>query len=457
MKRWLSIAAALLLAGAVLWYIRDRRQPVNVLIITADTTRQDDLGVYGGPARTPHLQKLRDGGILFHHVYSVAYGTTPSHASLFTSSYPRDHGVYNNKIVLQEEFLTLSEVMASHGAVTAAFVSSRAVRRELGLDQGFESFDQQLDGSQRRADDTMDRFVAWLLGVEGPFFAWIHLNEPHWPYSPPHQFGMQYLPDEEEIHQLGAYRRFNRNLKAKKLLRQGREHFDEHDRLARGLYRGEIEFMDSQIGRAIQALERLGLYDRTVIVFIADHGENFGDPDPQIAFTHALLHQHVVRLPLVIKLPHSRWAGDEHSFLAANIDIAPSLLDLLGFDAVPSWTGESMLPALSERGSRFRDHVVLESAHRKEISVRTRRWVYRRQREDTPWESHLGPLQFFDLTADPGESKNIYGSLPPEAQTAFDRLDRVSRRFLGDAGEVATETLDTPDHIEALRALGYVQ
>jgi len=107
MKRWLSIAAALLLAGAAFWYVRDRRQPVSVLIITADTTRQDDLGVYGGPARTPHLQKLRDDGILFHHVYSVAYGTTPSHASLFTSTYPRDHGVYNNKIVLQEEFLTL--------------------------------------------------------------------------------------------------------------------------------------------------------------------------------------------------------------------------------------------------------------------------------------------------------------------------------------------------------------
>jgi arylsulfatase A-like enzyme len=458
MRRWLLAGTALLLAGAIFWYFRDRPQPANLLIITADTTRLDDLGVYGGPARTPRLQDLRDDGLLLHQAYSVAFGTTPSHASLFASTYAHQHGVYCNKDILGDEFVTLSEVLSSHGAVTAAFVSSRAVRRELGLDQGFQSYDQQFRGPERRGDATVDRFVTWLADVDEWFFAWIHLNEPHWPYRPPHRFGMHYLPDEKDFHKVGSYRRFNRKLKAKQLLDQGRERFDEHERLARGLYRGEIDFMDQQIGRAIDALKKRDLYDRTAIVFIADHGENFGDPDPSLAFTHSLLHQHVVRLPLIFKLPYSRHAGEEHSFLVTNIDIAPTLIDLVGLQAVSSWAGESILSVLSGRRSSLRDHVVLESAYKREISVRTPRWVYRRPLVPASGPTPLpAPQLFYDLASDPAESENIYGSLPPEARAAFEELDEISRQFLGDGDEIVPETLETPEHIESLRALGYVQ
>jgi arylsulfatase A-like enzyme len=393
-------------------------------------------------------------------MYSVAYGTTPSHASLFTSRYAREHGVYNNRTILPARFDTLAEIMALHGAETAAFVSSRPVCRELGLGQGFVSFDQDFKGAQRGGHKTADRFVAWLRGVDRWFFAWIHFMDAHRPYSPPPRFGKRYLPEvEERFHSRASYGRFDSSLAAERLLREEPGNFHEYDRRARGLYRGEIEFMDEQIGKAIDALKIEGLYDRTLIVVVADHGENFADPEPLLAFGHDMLHKHVVRLPLIVKLPRSQRAGDSHDFLAESVDIAPTIVAALGLEPVPSWNGRSMLPAVFGDVQDLREHVVLEGAWKNEVSVRTERWVYRRWLSGTPEDGDSGPIRFHDLVADPSESRSISGSLSPAAATAFDELDRISREFTSHTKEGPSEPLelDTPEHLEALKALGYVQ
>ncbi len=133
------------------------------------------------------------------------------------------------------------------------------VRRELGLDQGFVFFDQDFKGPQRKGNKTADRFVAWLRGIDRWFLAWIHFVDTHMPYSPPPRLGRRYLPHVGEgFNSRASYRVFNRRLSAERLLRDEPENFREYDRRARGLYRGEIEFMDKQIGRAIEALKALG-------------------------------------------------------------------------------------------------------------------------------------------------------------------------------------------------------
>ena len=194
MKRiipWVALSAITLFAIAFMWDLPKEVSPTNVLIIVADTTRLDDLSVYGGKAETPNLQSLRRDGVLFHQTFSVAYGTTPSHASLFTSNYAQQHGIYDNKTVLGEEFITLAELLSSNGFGSSAFVSSPAVRRELGFGQGFDAYFQPNSPpgdpncpttrrTRRDADETVDCFLSWLPS-DGPFLAWVHLVDPHSP------------------------------------------------------------------------------------------------------------------------------------------------------------------------------------------------------------------------------------------------------------------------------------
>ena len=187
----------------------------NVLLITSDTTRRDQLSVYGGPVATPHLEALGKEGVLFHQAFSVAFGTTPSHTSLFTSSHPSAHGVYDNRSIVGSEQVTLAEVLRDAGYATAAFVSARPVARAVGLAQGFDVYDDVLvrDESsglgplargQRRADVTIDRFLDWFgEGPPEPFFVWLHVFDAHQPYSPP--IGSDPLPPGHSPHELERF------------------------------------------------------------------------------------------------------------------------------------------------------------------------------------------------------------------------------------------------------------
>jgi len=440
----------------------------SLLLITADTTRQDVLGPYGGVAPTPALDALADDGIVFDHGFSVAFGTTPSHASLFSASHAAEHGVYDNRSVVGPGFVTLAEVFHDAGYETAAFVSAVPVTRALGFSQGFDTFDDflgrdrlsglgRLSEHQRRADLTTDRFLAWLAGRRSePFFAWIHFYDPHQPYSPPE-------PREPE---LAGF--FEEGDGTPKLLLPSLGERNDSDLLERvrteavERYRAEVSFMDAQIGRVLRNLRERGLYDGMTIAFVADHGENLSERGDPLTFYHQGLYAGVARLPLILKLGQSRYAGSRQEILFGNLDIAPTLLDLAGLEAPAEWAGRSFRRHLGAGDGRpFRPYLVLEGGARQEISVRTREWMYRSVLGEHASRADLlrflgyrpgRPRELYDLRADPGETT----ALNPGGVEAAQGFERIVDEFLATRGDVAG-TVGSTEHLEALKTLGYVE
>jgi arylsulfatase A-like enzyme len=436
----------------------------DVLVITADTTRMDDLGSYGGAASTPALVRLRNDGVQLQNAFSVALGTTPSHSSLFTASHAAAHGVYNNRTALGADRTTLAEVLRGRGYRTGAFVSAVPVARLVGLDQGFEVFDDVLifDGDsglgrysrfERRAERTVSRFLDWLdVPDQRPFFAWVHLFDPHQPYSPPVSPAGE--ADVERSFFIGddgepAY------VHIEDLSDLEVDTLRSVDAAARARYRAEIEYLDSQLGRIVDALEAHGRYDDLLVVFVSDHGEIFLPDSPMLAFGHSALIDAVTRLPLLLKLPGSALAGQKPEFLLGSLDIAPTVLEILDIDAPEDWEGRSFESSLRGAPDEFRDWVLLEGAHEQEIAVRTRDWSCRQVLAERRGEHHVlaslgyrpGAPQEFELVAS--------GAGDADAEGERARCASIIEGFLATKGERRGETILGEEHREALEALGY--
>lgn len=448
------------------------KRPMNVVVLTSDTTRRDYLGFAGGAAQTPHLDRLARTGTVFENAYSVAFGTTPSHSSLFSGSPPAVHGVYDNSTVLDDSFATLAEILGRHGWSTAAFVSAMPLARSLGLSQGFDLYDDLflLDGDsslgryvqhERRADLTVSRFLAWLAAEpREPFFAWLHFFDAHQPYAPPTA-----EPMAVEVHSFFEPADGSPGyLHASQLLAEAPAVLSAIDQEARSRYRREIEFLDTQLGRLFGTFEARNLDARSLFVFLADHGENFLDErTPHLAFGHASLLPSVSHIPLVIRTPGPPFDGGSATILVGNLDVAPTVLDYLGLDRPEGWTGRSFLRGVRDEATAFRPELVLEGAHQQEIAIRKGRWLYRELLPDVRGSSALhrvlgfstmASAEIFDLEADPFARSPLDPQSVPQAAELEAILDRylTARR-----PPRSTTSLDHEQHTEALRALGYLQ
>jgi arylsulfatase A-like enzyme len=205
------------------------------------------------------------------------------------------------------------------------------------------------------------------------------------------------------------------------------------------------------------------VYDRTLVVFVSDHGENFLDRGVEIAYRHPGLHSDVTRLGLIVKLPHSLHAGEQRGFLLLNSDLSCLALDVVGVARPSAWTCESFLPWLGGDGGRpFRRHLVLEGAERQEVAIRTRRWLYRElapHLEDyEDWLPSIGyapdlPRQLYDLDRDPSERENLADRA--EYREVVGRLHGLAAAAAEEPVEAAGR-LDSEEHREALEALGYL-
>ena len=431
----------------------------SVLLVTVDTLRADVLGSYGGPVPTPHLERLVRRGVRFEQAHSVAFGTTPSHASLLTARPASQHGVRDNLGVLRRDELTLAEVLAQRGYHTAAFVSGVPLSRRLNLAQGFDLYDDafisdleaRLGGTaraQRRADRTAEQFLRWLDGLPAgePFFAWVHWFDPHQPYDPPRPGGHAAL------------------LRASTLLGRSEPEFARVAEAAWARYLGEVAFVDRQLGRVLDRVEQRG---DAVVVFTADHGETFRDRGRHLAFDHTTLHGEVTRVPLVVAAPEGVLAPRTFGSLVASTDVAPTVLGLLGLAAPEPFEGLDLLPWLGPGGPEGepRNHLRLEGAGGEQLAIRTPDWLYRVTRKPRAGQRlALGfePGQAAALHAlaeDPGERRDVAADHAAVAQRLASLAREGPREGGGEeaGGAVAPRRgleLD-PAHRAALEQLGY--
>jgi tetratricopeptide (TPR) repeat protein len=341
--------------------------------------------------------------------------------------YPTYHGVrVNGNTALNEAQTTLAEVFSGQGYSCGAFISAFVVDGRWGLKQGFELYDDKLDMTrskhidlgaiQRPANQVVDSALAWLDGRQGaPFFAWIHLYDPHLPYEPPEPYRSQY----------GA-------------------------RGPAGLYAGEVAFMDEQIGRLTAWLERTGLDKSTVLVLVGDHGEGLGNHGEG---SHGYyIYDYAIHVPLIVVAPLDGLSGKRVAAQVRTADVFPTILDLAGVSSEQETQGRSLLPSMFRPG-RGEDAAAYAESMAPNIQfgwsplhvLRTTRYKY----IDSP------KAELFDIASDPGETANLVSGRADVARKMKAELDELVERTSRGAPTPQAANLDK-DTMERLTALGYV-
>jgi len=438
-------------------------RPANVVLVTVDTLRADHLGFAGYPRDTsPHLDALAREGTTFPWAYSVSATTGASHASLFTSLYPHEHGVVANRQRFPRGLATLMRALRRRGYRTAGFVSSVVVGRKMGLQDEFDHFDDQgttaeLNRPQRPerpAAATLEAAATHLAGLpaDTPFFLWAHLIDPHGPYAAPEEpdrfVGDAHASATPVLLPIGAADWVLGRIPAYQVL-GGRREADFY--VAR--YDAEIRYADEALGRFFARLRQLGRYDGTLILVTADHGETLAEPGHKRYFAHGTItYDEVVRIPLVVREPR----GERRLRAAAagqpvtSLDVAPTILDLLGHPAEPAFRGRSLLRGARPAGPVFSlgayGTELLEKTIGTQFSVLDGPWRYVVNTQD-------GSEELYDHRDDAAESRNVAAEQPARR----DALRAALAALRSERGREALSVEMTPEHSQALRALGYVQ
>lgn len=434
----------------------ESRQPApDVLLVTLDTLRSDWIHAYGfEQATSPSIDALASRGVLFENAIAAASLTAPSHASMMTGRYVREHsvGTLNGESRL-EGIATLAESFSLAGYETAAFISNVVLRRRTGLDVGFDVYDDMLGESEsnrpayfeRKAQETVGEALAWLSEQDSssPLFIWLHLQDPHGPYQPPEDFEGRI--GSVPLRMKGDLPVLTRN--------QGQAGIPAYQELAEvrdpavyaGRYAEEIMYSDFWLGRFIEAFEAHTDSRSPVILLTADHGESLGE--------HGFFFQHgqsvlpeLVRVPLIVVAPgiESRRIPE----LVSHVDIAPTLLDLAGLPALPDPSGFSLAPLMVGGARPVSREVFSDTEGESALYAEDRLTRVLGSGLSTRRGDSGEPLRSETLIRRPD---GAWRPVPTDAAA----LERISA-YLEQAVPPSPVGAMEPEHIEQLRALGYL-
>jgi arylsulfatase A-like enzyme len=383
----------------------------NVLIVAIDTLRADHLGCYGYPRPTsPRIDALSREAVVFRTAVSQSPWTLPAFASMFTGLTPSRHrageGHFSANAVqmsggvssLATDHETLATVLKRAGYRTGSFVSNAYVSAAVGLARGF---DDHLCADDSRG--AVEAALAWLeTHHDGKFFLFLHLIDPHSPYTPP--------PEYAALFDSKPFTPARPGMPAMDPAEARRRVFVDR-------YDGEVRTADAFTGRALDALDRLGLTEQTLIVVTADHGEELYDHG-RTGHGYALFDEQLL-VPLIIRFPGGT-PRREIGRQVRTMDLFPTLLDALGIDAPPGIDGVSLMPLVrGEPGPSELDWAIAEyllsSPQERALRTQAAKLVV------TP---ATGATQLFDLETDPGERKDVAAARPDEVarlQAEFDK------------------------------------
>ena len=395
------------------------------------------MGAFGGPpGLTPNLDRLASGGLRLTRAYSAAPLTLPSHGSILTAVSPPVHGLRANGLFrLGPATPTLATVLKSAGYRTGAFVGSFVLDARFGLNRGFDVYDDRYgekhagdltEGAERRAEDVVRPAAAWIIQGSGlsaqgtqsassqpsalspqPFFAWVHLYDPHEPYRAPEPFASQHQP-----------------------------------------YDAEVAYADAMVGKLLDDLRAAHQLDRTLVVVASDHGESLGEHGER---THG-----VFTYDVTMRVPWILWAGDRIGRNASDalvrlIDLAPTTLDLIGVAPPADFEGRSVIPVVTSREPEAaRAYFEAMDANL------TRNWAPLTGLVTRGYKLIELPIpELYDLSADPGEATNLF-TRDGERARALEALLRDTTAQFASRGSAARKMTLGAEARQRLQALGYV-
>lgn len=392
--------------------------PINVVLITLDTVRADHLHCYGyQKIKTPEIDAIAARGVLFEKALAQTPLTGPSHASMFTGTNPNVHMVRDNGFALQPSSVTLATDLKTHGWDTAAFISTSVLKKYFGFGQGFTTYDDQMPqiGSgkaapSRPANITVEHAIQWLtVQPKKPFFLWVHLYDAHRPYSPPMKFRQEYPGDP---------------------------------------YDAEIAFEDEQVGRLLKAVSQISSLNNTMIILLSDHGESLGQHGE---YEHGIfLYDTTVRIAWMMAGPGIP-AGVRDQQQAREIDLLPTVLDLLGGNISSFVQGTSMVPAFS--GESIPSTYSYEETLVPKIDMG---WAELRGIHTAHWMYIRAPRpELYNLDKDPEELNNVIGLHPTEYRELDAQLKKLSPMEKSSTEVLAMKRMDQQT-LKQLQSLGYV-
>jgi arylsulfatase A-like enzyme len=425
--------------------------PMNVILITADTMRGDVSSLDGGPVNMPNLQALAKNGWHFKNAYSNSMLTTPSHISLMTSLYPRDHGIYDNQGGIDDKATTLAEKLQEAGYFTAAVIGFPHLNPNVSnLGQGFA---QVIPATKknRTATQTVEEGLA-LLGENTetkPFFMWLHMVDPHSPYE-------SYMPGQHRDTLLAPSVPMAKAVKASPGFQRNnpwfKEAFKKHQETKTLLeyYNDEVLEVDAGLGKLQAGLEKRGLWDNTIIVFTSDHGENLGEHD--LYFHHGGLYEASVKVPLVLHVPGIK--AQTSLDLAQTVDVAPTIMSLLG---LPLWSDArgKNLHAVLQGAEEPNAYVFSEHLYAQQAAVRSPTHTLILHRKSThqfpSYEIVKGKYEFFKRDALSADELSLSPSDPVATE-----LREILTKYLK-SGVTRTPKEAKQQDMESLKALGYLE
>ena len=396
--------------------VEAEKPKLNLVLITIDTLRADRLSCYSDEfVKTPHIDALAVKSVLFTKAFAHNPLTLPSHTNILLGATPLYHGVQDNvDFVVRPEFLTLAEHLKEYGYSTGAFIGAAPLDSRFGLDQGFDVYDDdflapgapKFTEGERKAEEVIKPAWEWIKKQKQPWFAWIHLFDPHYSYDPPEPFKSQYPGSP---------------------------------------YDGEVAYVDFALGKFLGYIDSARLLQETVIIVTADHGESLGEHGEQ---THGILAYNAsLWIPLIIYIP-----GIEHGIVddnTAHVDIFSTVCDVMELESPSQLQGISLYPAM--QGKRIKERVIyfesLEPFYRMD-------WAPLRgfiRGKEKFFDSPIPEL--YDLGDDFGEHNNL---MDPQKLPVFkQQLDQFMQTQISGTETGASQKTD-PATLRKLRSLGYI-
>jgi len=431
-RQWVCLIVVCFAARA----LAETAVPPNIILITVDTTRADRMGFLGSDlGLTPNLDALARQSVVFTHAYSQAPFTAPSHTTILTGTYPQFHQVEDFQVPLTKDLPFAPAILKAHGYHTAAFVGSIVLDPfqglAIGYERGFDTYDSHFHmtrpgedhyaATDRRAAVVVEHALAWLSKhPPGPFFMWVHLYDPHFPYEAPDPFGTRYKSAP---------------------------------------YDGEIAYSDSALGKLLDRLRAQGLFENSVIAMMSDHGESLGDHGEE--FHGFFLYDATIHVPLLLKLPGDRFAGKRIDSPVGLVDVLPTILHAVGIEVPQEVQGESLLAMMAPEPKPAANGSTATASppdrplySETEYGVRAYGWSAVRSLRTGKYLFIEAPRrELYDMLADPKAEHDLSASSKAVADTLQSQLDAFRLKTKKN-GEAPVPVAD-PEAQEKLAALGY--
>ena len=418
--------------------------PPNFVLISLDTLRADRLGCYGDARQlTPEIDAVCREGTAFDRAVANSPWTLPSHVSMLTGRFPRNHGVKNVGKQIPAELPVLPELLARAGYATAANVSSPKVGRRYGLQRGFAQGWEHRPTGGRAAPLQVEQSIRWMNArakAAEPFFLFLHNFDLHTDYDPAPEHRRALVEPYA-----GTQRGTGRQLLA---LRNAGTPLDPGDvRFLSQLYDAGLRELDRDLAPLFAFLRDSELGENTIVFITSDHGEEFYEHGSVL---HGVtMYRETLHVPLIV------WgrgvpAGERRHDLVQLSDLLPSVIELAGLTLPAGIDGTSIVPTL--RGEALEARFAFAEADWRGDELDSLRMV-RDEQTKLIFNRISGAVELYDLANDPQEQGDIAAGNPDRVE----QMMRALRGYLGDEKTAPDRPPLSDDEIETLRALGYVE